>query len=57
MGLAQSFDLGVLAEGVENHTQLKALADLGCDQMQGYHFSHPLPVARLEEFLTASPVF
>jgi diguanylate cyclase (GGDEF)-like protein/PAS domain S-box-containing protein len=57
MGLAQSFDLGVLAEGVENHTQLKALADLGCDQMQGYHFSHPLPVARLEQFLTASPMF
>ena len=57
MGLAQSFDLGVLAEGVETPAQLKALADLGCDQMQGYHFSHPLPVGRLEEFLTASPVF
>lgn len=57
MGLAQSFDLGVLAEGVETPAQLKALADLGCDQMQGYHFSHPLSVGRLEEFLTASPVF
>ncbi|WP_428827741.1 EAL domain-containing protein [Azonexus sp. IMCC34842] len=57
MGLAQSFDLGVLAEGVETPAQLKVLADLGCDQMQGYHFSHPLPVGRLEEFLTASPMF
>lgn len=57
MGLAHSFGLGVLAEGVENTTQLKALADLGCDQMQGFHFSHPLPFGQLETFLSAGPRF
>jgi len=52
MGLARSFGLGVLAEGVENTTQLNVLAGLGCDEMQGFHFSRPLPVDQLEKFLT-----
>ncbi|MBK7463233.1 MAG: EAL domain-containing protein [Betaproteobacteria bacterium] len=53
MGLARSFGLGVLAEGVENATQLSTLAGMGCDEMQGYHFSRPLPVDQLENFLAA----
>lgn len=53
MGLANAFGLGVLAEGVENATQLKALNALGCDQMQGFHFSRPLPVGQLEKFLAS----
>ncbi len=53
MGLSRSFGLGVLAEGVENTTQLKALADLGCDEMQGFYFSRPLPVDQLEKYLTS----
>ena len=53
MGLARSFGLGVLAEGVENATQLSTLAGMGCDEMQGYHFSRPLPVDQLEKFLAA----
>ncbi|PKO90924.1 MAG: two-component system response regulator [Betaproteobacteria bacterium HGW-Betaproteobacteria-10] len=52
MGLARSFGLDVLAEGVENSTQLNVLAGLGCDEMQGFHFSRPLPVDQLEAFLT-----
>lgn len=57
MGLSRSFGLGVLAEGVENTTQLKALADLGCDEMQGFYFSRPLPVDQLEKFLVSGPQF
>ncbi len=57
MGLARSFGLGVLAEGVENVTQLNALSGLGCDEMQGFHFSRPLPVDQLEKFLTAGITF
>jgi len=57
MGLARSFGLGVLAEGVENVTQLNALSGLGCDEMQGFHFSRPLPVDQLEKFLAAGITF
>jgi len=57
MGLARSFGLGVLAEGVENITQLNALSGLGCDEMQGFHFSRPLPVDQLEKFLAAGITF
>jgi len=57
MGLARSFKLGVLAEGVENITQLNALSGLGCDEMQGFHFSRPLPVDQLEKFLAAGMTF
>ena len=53
MGLARSFSLGVLAEGIENATQLQALTELGCDEMQGFYFSRPLPADQLEKFLSA----
>lgn len=57
MGLARSFGLGVLAEGVENITQLNALSGLGCDEIQGFHFSRPLPIDRLEKFLAVGVTF
>ena len=45
--LAHAFNLNVVAEGVETETQYKALAELGCDHMQGYLFSKPISEARL----------
>jgi diguanylate cyclase (GGDEF)-like protein/PAS domain S-box-containing protein len=51
LGIARSFGLRVLAEGIENEAQLRALAKLGCDEMQGFLFSRPLPAAELESFL------
>jgi diguanylate cyclase (GGDEF)-like protein/PAS domain S-box-containing protein len=45
--LAHSFRLKVVAEGVESEEQANMLRLLGCDQMQGYLFSKPLPVEAL----------
>ena len=40
-----------VAEGVETHEQLKTLKDLGCQLVQGYYFSRPLPPQEFEAFL------
>ncbi|MET0517710.1 MAG: EAL domain-containing protein, partial [Burkholderiaceae bacterium] len=46
--LAHSLNLKVVAEGVETLAQLQLLGSLGCDQIQGYHYSRPLPAAAFE---------
>src|SRR6185437_9703282 len=33
----------IVAEGVENEAQARALAELQCDQAQGYYFARPMP--------------
>ena len=40
--LAHALDLNVVAEGVEDEAQRKALLSVGCDQMQGFLFSKPV---------------
>lgn len=45
IGMARGFGLHLVAEGVETMFQMKTLNELGCDEMQGYLFSKPIPVA------------
>jgi EAL domain-containing protein (putative c-di-GMP-specific phosphodiesterase class I) len=47
--LAHSMGLSVVAEGVETEAQRSFLVECGCDEMQGFLFSKPLPPAELAE--------
>ncbi|MBB3224124.1 EAL domain-containing protein [Pseudoduganella umbonata] len=49
--LAHGLNLIVVAEGVETEGQLAFLRDMGCDKIQGYLFSRPLPVDELSVLL------
>ena len=49
IAMAHNLDLKVIAEGVETQEQLKFLEGQGCDQIQGFLFSKPLPPEELEE--------
>lgn len=49
--MAHSLKLDVIAEGVETAGQVAYLRRHHCDQIQGYYFSRPLPVAELELLL------
>jgi EAL domain-containing protein (putative c-di-GMP-specific phosphodiesterase class I) len=46
--IARYLKVPVIAEGVENENQLRLLKDAGCDLVQGYYFSRPLPVDEFE---------
>jgi EAL domain-containing protein (putative c-di-GMP-specific phosphodiesterase class I) len=49
--LAHSFNLKVVAEGIEEYQQLKFLSACNCNEGQGYLFSKPLMPDRFREFI------
>ncbi len=51
LGMSHAMNLRVVAEGVETREQLDHLASLGCDEMQGYLVSKPVPAEEFEAFL------
>ncbi len=51
--LAHNLSLVVVAEGVENEAVSRYLTELGCDILQGYYISKPLPADMCEQFLLA----
>jgi diguanylate cyclase (GGDEF)-like protein/PAS domain S-box-containing protein len=56
VSMGRAFGLSVVAEGVETEDHLEALADLGCDELQGYLVAKPMPAAAFaERFLRIRP--
>jgi diguanylate cyclase (GGDEF)-like protein len=51
ISMGHSLGLDLVAEGVETATQLAWLQRERCDQVQGYHFSHPVPAFEFEQML------
>jgi EAL domain-containing protein (putative c-di-GMP-specific phosphodiesterase class I) len=49
--MAHAIGLEVVAEGVETEEQFDFLRDAGCDHLQGYYFSTPLPPEGFRSFL------
>ncbi|NFK79612.1 EAL domain-containing protein [Clostridium botulinum] len=42
--MSKSLDINIIAEGVETIEQLEILQELGCDFIQGFYISEPLPI-------------
>ncbi len=55
LSMGHSLRLKVLAEGVETAEQYAILRDMGCELVQGYHLSRPLPADQFVAFLKQHP--
>ncbi len=54
LAMARGLGMPVIAEGVETQEQLEWLRRAGCDMVQGYYYSRPVPPEEIEPLLTAS---
>ena len=50
--IARNLKMPVIAEGVETKNQMLMLKEAGCDLVQGYYFSRPLPPEDFERLIT-----
>ncbi|MBR5768613.1 MAG: EAL domain-containing protein, partial [Clostridia bacterium] len=50
--IAGFLSVPVIAEGVETEEQVQLLRECGCDVVQGYYFSKPVPADDFEKFIT-----
>jgi len=57
IGLGHDQGLRLVAEGVETAEQARLLKELDCDVLQGFHFSRPLPLEALREYLHCNAEF
>lgn len=51
INMANTLGMQTIAEGVETLEQLELLKQLGCDEIQGFYFSRPLPADQFEAFV------
>jgi EAL domain-containing protein (putative c-di-GMP-specific phosphodiesterase class I) len=54
IGLAEAFDLQLVAEGVETPAAARTLMHHGCHRAQGFLLSRPIPSSAMESLLTSS---
>ncbi len=52
IGLASSFEVGVVAEGVENDAELAMVLRLGCDRAQGHYLGKPMSAEAIRQLLS-----
>lgn len=52
--MAKWLEMTIVAEGVETQAQLDYLRSIGCDRVQGYYFSRPLPIGQFNDLLFTS---
>ena len=57
IGLSRGLSLEVVAEGAESLEHVKILRDKGCDLVQGFYFSRPLPAEEFEKILEAGYLY
>ena len=55
VAMARGLKLDLIAEGVENRTQLRYLQGQGCREGQGFFFSRPIPASDLQSLLKNNP--
>ena len=51
LDIADYLKVPVIAEGVETKEQMLSLKQMGCDIIQGYYFSKPVPADEFEKFI------
>ena len=56
INIAHSMNMDVVAEGVETQEQQRILSGLGCDALQGFWFSDPVPAEDIEMMLNNLPL-
>lgn len=49
--MAKALDMKTVSEGVENIEQVEYLKEIGCDLIQGFVFSKPLPAEEFKSFI------
>ncbi|HEY1565620.1 MAG TPA: EAL domain-containing protein [Solirubrobacteraceae bacterium] len=57
VAMSRALSLRVVGEGAETELQVAELARLGCDLVQGFHFSRPVPAAEITRMLAEGPTW
>ena len=57
VAMSRALSLRVVGEGAETAQQVAELARLGCDLVQGFHFSRPVPAAEITRMLAEGPAW